>query len=400
MAYFKPYIDETGYHYPTYNEILEYLIDRMQTIYGSGIYLGNDSPDYEMLSTFAELTYDTYQSGEILYNAQSVETAMGIGLDYQAALVGISRKQPTKSAVTLTLTGVADTVITGGVCADANGYLWDLSGSVTIGDGGTATATAYCREYGFISAQPNTITRIMTPTLGWESVTNAEAVVAGTAVEKDSELRARFRMSAALSSTGMLDSLHSAILAIADVIRCVVYENDTHETNALGLPANSVCCVVEGGENMAVAETIWKKKGNGVLTYGGESGDTNLVQCTVYDQSNNAHTVSFARLAYVDISVEVDILPKNGYTEETSTKIQMAVANYLSGFGIGVDLDVSTLWSAVISVNENPQAPLFSVRSVKAARGSNTPGTADVQIAFNEVAHVSADDVVINVANS
>lgn len=400
MAYFKPFIDETGYHYPTYNEILEYLIDRMQTIYGSGIYLGNDSPDYEMLSTFAELTYDTYQTGEILYNAQSVETAMGIGLDYQAALVGISRKQPTRSAVTLTLTGVEDTVITGGVCADANGYLWDLSGSVTIGSGGTATATAYCREYGFISAQPNTITRIMTPTLGWESVTNAEAAVAGTAVEKDSELRARFRMSAALTSTGMLDSLNSAILAIADVIRCVVYENDTKETNALGLPANSVCCVVEGGENMAVAETIWKKKGNGVFTYGGETGDTNLVQCTVYDQSNNAHTVSFARLAYVDISVEVDILPKNGYTEETSTKIQMAVANYLSGFGIGVDLDVSTLWSAVISVNENPQAPLFSVRSVTAARGSDTLGTADVQIAFNEVAHVSADDVVINVVNS
>ena len=400
MAYFKPFIDETGYHYPTYNEILEYLIDRMQTIYGSGIYLGNDSPDYEMLSTFAELTYDTYQTGEILYNAQSVETAMGIGLDYQAALVGISRKQPTRSAVTLTLTGVEDTVITGGVCADANGYLWDLSGSVTIGSGGTATATAYCREYGFISAQPNTITRIMTPTLGWESVTNAEAAVAGTAVEKDSELRARFRMSAALTSTGMLDSLNSAILAIADVIRCVVYENDTNETNALGLPANSVCCVVEGGGNMAVAETIWKKKGNGVLTYGGESGDTNLVQCTVYDQSNNAHTVSFARLAYVDISVEVDIVPKNGYSEETSTKIQMAVADYLSGFGIGVDLDVSTLWSAVISVNENPQAPLFSVRSVNAARGSDTPGTADVQIAFNEVAHVSADDVVINVVNS
>ena len=35
MAYFKPYIDETGYHYPTCNDILEYLIDRMQTIYGS-----------------------------------------------------------------------------------------------------------------------------------------------------------------------------------------------------------------------------------------------------------------------------------------------------------------------------------------------------------------------------
>ena len=37
MSYFKPYIDATGYHYPTYNEILEALIDDMQTIYGAGV---------------------------------------------------------------------------------------------------------------------------------------------------------------------------------------------------------------------------------------------------------------------------------------------------------------------------------------------------------------------------
>lgn len=400
MAYFKPYIDETGYHYPTYNEILEYLIDRMQTIYGSGIYLGNDSPDYEMLSTFAELTYDTYQSGEILYNAQSVETAMGIGLDYQAALVGISRKQPTKSSAVLTLTGVADTVITGGVCADANGYLWDLSEPVTIGNGGTATVTAYCREYGFVSAQPNTITRIMTPTLGWESVTNAAAAVAGTSVEKDSELRARFRKSAALSSTSMLDSLQSAILAVVDVVRCTVYENDTGQTDSNGIPGHSVCCVIEGGDNQELADIIWKKKGIGPGSYGGAAGDPNLVQCTVYDTNNNAHTVSFARLSYVDVTISIEVIPKNGYSEDIATEIKMAIVDYLSTFGIGVDLDVSTLWSVVQSVNANLQKPLFSIKTVKAKRGSDALSTADVQIAFNEAAHATASTITITTVNS
>ena len=400
MAYFKPYIDETGYHYPTYNEILEYLIDRMQTIYGSGIYLGNDSPDYEMLATFAELTYDTYQAGEVLYNAQSVETAMGVGLDNQAAIVGISRKQPTKSAVTLTLSGVAGVVINGGVCADAGGRLWDISGSVTIESNGQATATAYCRDYGFVSAMPNTITRIMTPTLGWESVTNSSAAVTGMTVEKDSELRARVKESAALPSTGMLDSLKSAILSVKDVIRCAVYENDTGTTDANGIPGHSICCVIEGGESQALAEIIWSKKGIGAGTYGGASGDTNLVQCTVYDQSNSAHTVSFARLSYVEVAIEIEITPKTGYSAATATEIQMAVVNYLSTFGIGVDLDVSTLWGVVQSVNTNLQMPLFSIQSVKAARGASTPGTSDVVIGFNEAAHTSASSVTIQTANS
>ena len=395
MAYFKPYIDEAGYHYPTYNEILEHLIDRMQTIYGSGIYLGNDSPDYEMLSTFAELLYDAYQAGEVLFDAQSPETALGAGLDYQAAIVGIARKQPTKSTVTLTLSGTAGTVITGGVCADANGRFWDIDGSITLASNGQATATAYCRDYGVISAMANTITRIMTPTLGWTSVTNAAAAVVGAINEKDSELRARFRESAALPSVGMLDSMTSAILSVEDVVRCVVYENDTGETDDNGLPAHSVCCVIEGGDNYALAETIWKKKGIGVLTYGGESGDTNLVQRTVYDQSNNPHTVSFARLSYVEVAVEIEILPKNGYSQDTETAIKMAVVDYLSSFGIGVSLDVSTLWGVIQSVNTNPQTPLFSVQSVNAARGASTPGTSDVAIAFNEAAHTAATSVTI-----
>ena len=400
MAYFKPYIDDTGYHYPTYNDILEYLIDQMQTIYGSGIYLGNDSPDYEMLSTFAELTYDTYQAGEMLYNAQSVETAIGAGLDYQVALAGISRKQPTKSAAALTLAGTPNTVISGGVCADANGYLWDIDGTVTLDSNGQATALAYCREYGFVSAEANSITRIMTPTLGWESVTNAAAAEAGAVAEKDSTLRARFRKSSALSSVGMLDSLTSAILAVNDVVRCSVYENDAGETDANGVPGHSVCCIIEGGDEQALADIIWAKKGIGAGTYGGEAGDSNLVQRTVYDKNNFPHVISFARLTYIEISIQIDLMPKNGYSAEIATEIQMAVVDYLSAFGIGVSLDVSTLWTVVQSVNANLRVPSFSLRAIRAKRPGGSYKTDDVQIAFNEAVHAAASSIQINTVNS
>ena len=137
MSYFKPYIDESGFHYPTYNEILEQLVDDMQTIFGSGIYLGSDSQDYQMLSKFAEKIYDSYQTCEIVYLSRSPVTSIGAGLDYIVAINGIARKQGTKSTVTVTLEGTAGTVIYDGAVADTNGHVWDLPATVIIGDEGS-----------------------------------------------------------------------------------------------------------------------------------------------------------------------------------------------------------------------------------------------------------------------
>lgn len=44
MTYFKPYVDSTGLHIPTYNDILEDMIAAMKQIYGDDIYLDNSSP--------------------------------------------------------------------------------------------------------------------------------------------------------------------------------------------------------------------------------------------------------------------------------------------------------------------------------------------------------------------
>ena len=54
MSYFVPYIDESGYHYPTYTDVLTAIVEDMQRIYGAGIYLGMDSPEYQMLAQIAQ----------------------------------------------------------------------------------------------------------------------------------------------------------------------------------------------------------------------------------------------------------------------------------------------------------------------------------------------------------
>ena len=55
----------------------------------------------------------------------------------------------------------------------------ELPASVTIPPAGEITVTALCRQVGAVAAAPGSITRIGTPTLGWQSVTNPAAATPG-----------------------------------------------------------------------------------------------------------------------------------------------------------------------------------------------------------------------------
>lgn len=39
MAYFAPYIDDSGLHIPTYQDIMDYLEEQVRLIFGNDIYL-------------------------------------------------------------------------------------------------------------------------------------------------------------------------------------------------------------------------------------------------------------------------------------------------------------------------------------------------------------------------
>lgn len=388
MSYFKPYIDETGFHYPTYNEILEALIDDMQTIYGAGVYLGSDSQDYEMLSKIAEKIYDTYQTDELVYNSFSPVTAIGTGLDYVVAINGIQRKQATKSVAVLVLTGSAGTAINNGFVTDVNGNVWDLPEQVVIEDNGTVEVTATCRETGVIEAGPHTITHIMTPVAGWESVDNDAAATTGTVTEMDSQLRARQADSVALPAQSLKEGMRAGLRYIQNVSRCEVYENDTNVMDDNGIPAHSICCVVEGGSDADIAETIRLRKGNGCGTFGTES-------VTVKDNSGQDLVIQFTRLIHVPVNIEIRITTRAGYKASIPDEIKGAIIEYLDKFSIGTDLTVSIIWMVAQTINADLTTPTFSISSVKAARHGDDLSLEDVIINYNEVA--KATDLTINV---
>jgi uncharacterized phage protein gp47/JayE len=359
-------------------------------IFGQGIYLGPDSQDYQLMSVFAKMAYDTYLAIGMAYDAHSPRTAVGTGLDSVAAVNGIKRKAGTHSVAEVVLTGNPNLYIPRGFVGDFNGRIWDLPDGITLGSDGTVAVMATAREPGNIVALAGEITRIMTPMLGWESVNNPAASIAGTLVESDAQLRARQKISVALPSQSMLASMVAEISNIDNVARLAWDENDTNQDNENGVPAHSICFIVEGGESEEIARAIHLSKSPGCGTFGNTTVD-------IADAYGKINAIRFSRPAYVDIDVAVTIKAFSDYTADAPDGIKGAIADYLTALEIGDDLVTSVLWREAQRISPETREPNFAVVSVSAARHGEPLSSSDIPIAYDEAARGNLNYITVTV---
>lgn len=389
MAYSAPHIDAAGLHIPSYADIRDDLIAEFRRIYGQDIYLDNDSQDYQMISAFALKTYDMMQMLQIIYNNRSPKTAVGTALDGIVKLNGIRRKAASYSTCILTLSGDIGTTIRGGVAGDTTGETkWSLPDEVIIKEN-PQRITAICKTIGAIEAMPGSITKIVTPTKGWISVTNDVPAVVGTPIEKDEKLRQRQSDSVAIPSVNMIDGMIGGIAAVDGVKRYKAYDNDTNLTDKNGIPGHTVAVVVEGGLDADIAREIYLRKGPGCGTYGDESFE--------YTSTDNlVNKIRFNRPRYVLVNVEIKIKKGTAYTQDARDKVIESIRNYLDDLGIGENVLISSVWGAALSVLSTLTHPEFSVREVKIGKTVDELALVDIEIAFNEVSR-SGEITVIEV---
>ena len=394
MSYFAPYVDDSGLHLPTYNDILEDMIDSMKKIYGQDIYLENDSADYQLLSILALKVHDSYQAVQYAYNSRSPATAICAALDSVVKLNGIYRKPAGYSTCELTITGTPFTEIINGSVKDNTGNVWSLPASVVIGSDGTVKSTATCNVAGAVTALPGDITQIDTPTFGWKTVNNEVSAIPGNAIETDGELRQRQTISVSNPSQTMLAGTLGAIRALKNVARVSVYENDTNisavdpDNNPFGLPPHSITCVVEGGNDNDIAEAILYHKGIGCYTNG-----TTVI--SVKDQNEYINTVRFYRPSYVPIFVHIKIKKYTGYISSLASTVKSAIYDYIQGLEIGRDVSISMLTGIVVGCNPNPSKPLFGISSITIGRSKDELAAGDVDITYNEVASPVYDNIEV-----
>ena len=378
MAYFAPYIDDAGLHVPTYADIRDDLIDDFKKIYGDDLYLGNDSQDYQMISAFALKTYDTIQLLQIVYNNQSVKTAVGTGLSSRVKLNGLRRKTASFSTCVLTLTGVPGTTIAAGIVEDTQGRKWRLPENAKFVDE-TLEITATCQDIGAVEAPAGTIAKISNPQYGWLTVTNKVPAVKGRPIETDEELRRRQAISTALPSQNMVNSTIAGIASIAGVTRYKVYENDMNKTDENGIPSHSIAAVVEGGLDSAIAEQIYLRKGPGCGTHG--------TTVTIYTNSDGLkNEIRFFRPIYQDIAVKITVKKYATYTTAVEQDIKRNITAYIERLGIGVNVTTTGILTAIASAVDDDLRPPFSLQSVQLGWAGDALGVVDIIIPYNAIA--------------
>ena len=382
----KAKIDENGIHVPSYPERLEDLKNVYRGIYGQDIYLEPDSQEGALCAAFALRLYDADTLAASVYNSYSPATAQGVGLSSVVKTNGIRRDKSGHSQADLRVIGQAGTILKNGVANDDAGQRWLLPELVTIPASGEITVTAKAEKAGELRAGPGEIKNIATPMRGWQAVTNLQAATPGAAVERDSRLRQRQKISTALPSLSILDGTKGTIASLPGVLRSEVYENDTDEPDKHGIPPHTICAVVEGGNAQSIGDTLALKKGPGCGTYGD-------VLVNTRDKHGSPAVMRFFRSTNDDTGVFIRLQPLDGYLATTGQAARQNVVNYINSLPIGGEILLSRLYTPINASEPDVTRRTFDVLEVRIGPKGGVRIQANMNIAFNHAAACALDDV-------
>lgn len=385
-----PTLTAEGITAPTYAEILDFIQQAYYTIFGPDVYLAPDSQDGQLIGIMAAAIHDANTTAIQVYNAFSPSTAAGTGLSSIVKQNGIARATPTNSTVTLRIVGTSGIQIVNGVAQDGDRIRWNLPGTVDIPLAGFIDVTATAAVAGATQAAIGTITTILTPQLGWQSVTNTDAAIAGAPIESDAALRARQSVSVAQPSQSPLVGVIGAVAAVPGVTRYTGYENPTGSVGSNSIPAHSIAIVAEGGDSTAIAEAIANHK-----TIGAGMAGTTLV--VVQDLFGVYRTIKFYPVTEVRIVIAITVTPINGYTATIGASIQQALADYLNALAIGEKVRYTRLFQPA-NLNGATEGLTYEVTAMTIGIFGGGLAASDIVIGFTSAAHCDVADITLTVA--
>ena len=292
-------VTERGFHRPTYVELLNAIEYKARELFGDRANLTVRSPLGLFLRVFAWILNILFSLMEDVYNSRFVDTAVGTSLYNLGKAIGLSLLPAQKATGYVTFTGTAGTVIPSGfLVKTVAGLQYAVMTEGRIESSGTVTLPVQAVDTGSdYNASAGTVTEIVNPLDGVASCSNSAAVDGGRGRETDEEFRDRYYQSVDYAGGVNADAISGELLQNVEAIYSVIcYENDTDETNDLGLPPHSIEVVAYGGLDEEVAAAIYRRKAAGIqLSASGQSIDINFSRPTtvpVYLKITNLQTNS------------------------------------------------------------------------------------------------------------
>ena len=386
-------VTNSGFVPKPYSVILEELKQAAKSEFGEDIDLSENSRLLRFIEICAKREDELWQLAEDAYYAGFIDFATGSSLDFLAALVGYKRIEARKATGTVTFS--RSTAATEDITSPAGTRVATAEESVVFrtpeGGGLQAGSTRVDARMEAVEAgsagnvAANTITEIVDPGSGIESVNNANPTSGGRDAETDEEFRYRIKSTIQSLGKATLDAILAKVRNVEGVKSVKIEENDTMDdyTSEGGLPPKSFRVFVWGGDDSAVAQAIFDAKPAGIQPYGS-------VSATAYDIDGNPHTVYFERPTEVAIYIDVQVTTDGSAV--TEQEVKDAIKAYFDTLELGGDVIYNKIVAAVMDIQGVVDV------DVKIDTASPPAGISNIAIADDEIA--VTDDAKITVTIS
>jgi len=206
-------------------------------------------------------------------------------------------------------------------------------------------------ETGDIEAPSGSLTVIVTPVAGLAEVFNFEDALPGREIESDTDYRLRIKLEIARLGGGNLEAIVARMFDIEDVTDARGFENVTMVTDGEGRPPKSIEIIVQGGNDLEIAEKLWLVKGGGIETF----GDVSQI---VKDSQGKDQNIKFSRPENVYIWIRVVLTTTDEFPPDGIATIANNLLLLGRTFGIGEDIVYQKFFCPIYSVSGVESATL------------------------------------------
>lgn len=393
----KPEFTAAGLVLPAEADILAGVQADIDAAFGGGVNASLETPQGQLASSESAVIAD--KNAQLAYVVANLDPDYASG-EFQDAIgkyYFLTRKGASPTTVTVTLTGIAGTVVPAlSLAQDVNGNTYYNTASVTIGAGGTVTAQFANTVSGPIPCPPNALSQIYQAIPGWDAITNPSAGILGQDVESRADFEYRRKNSVALNANGSKQAIAANVFNVDGVTDVYVDENVTDATVTRGSTAfpllpHSLYVAVLGGADADIANAIWLRKNDG----SNMNGDVTVnVPDTSYSVPYPTTPITFKRTTALPIKFVVQIVNNPLLPANIVTLIQNAIIARFTGADgsirerIGSFIFASKYYGAIAGLS-----PYLSVLTI-AVQGSGAAGP-QVLVGIDQNPTIQASDITV-----
>lgn len=399
MAYDNyTYVNTSGIIVPDTSAVQEQVVADFKTALGQDL----DTTPETSQGRLIQLTTD-YRVNTLGINAQNANQinlryATGRFLDAIGAFFGLQRISATPTRVLATLTGTPNTVILAGAQAQSEaGDIFYLENNTTIPNSGNIDSFFISEQVGQIPCEVDTLNKIISQQIGWETINNNSNPIIGLPQESDNSYRVRIEASR-FKGISLMRAIKSKLANIPNVLSSFARDNGEKEPivyDSVTIDGNSIVVVVDGGSDNDVANAIYQAKTGG-------AGYTAIPsQSTVVTVTDGAYGVNypitFNRPSRQSFDVNITVKNVNYTGTSIVNDVKNAILDWASGDIEGVDgvkigqsvspFEISAAVSQVI--------PTIYIKNCLICLHGGTPIAAEIPFTISQIGELDENNITV-----